>query len=214
MSELTEALECIRDWLEQNQPYDFSCLRAGLSRNEIDELVKDLPFTIPEEVYELYQWHDGCADKFIRSNYDFMSLTEAISTYHEEVGENLYYSREETHSLEQSIPVFKLWSQGNVVYTVIASGENQGKVMLYDTDCRYYPLQYANLTKLVKHGAEWCELAYRNDRESREFDRDVKTEAKLDTKYMLREHIADCANKKYGSLYQLEIYKIFIENIE
>jgi SMI1 / KNR4 family (SUKH-1) len=213
MSELAEALESIRSWFEQNQPYEFSRLRAGLSRDEIDNLVKDLPFKVPEEVYEIYQWHDGLADRFICGQYDFMSLGEAISTYYEGVDENLYYSREETHSFEQSIPVFKLWSQGNVVCTVIASGENQRKVMLYDTECRYYPLQYANLTKLVKHGAEWCELAYRNDEESWEVDRDGRTDAKLDTKYMLREHIVDCVNKKYGSLYQLETYKKFIEDI-
>lgn len=213
MSELTEALECIRDWLEQNRPYEFSRLRAGLSRDKIDELVKDLPFKVSEEVYKIYQWHDGFADRFICGQYDFMSLRESISTYHEGVGENLYYSREETHFFEQSIPVFKLWSQGNVVYTAIASGENQGKVMLHDTECRYCPLQYANLTKLVKHGAEWCRLASRNDEESWEV-MDGRQEAKLDTKYMLREHIVDCVNKKDGSLDHLEIYRNFIENIE
>jgi SMI1 / KNR4 family (SUKH-1) len=184
MSELTESLESIRSWLEQNQPYEFSRLRAGLSRDQIDELVKDLPFKVPEEVYELYQWHDGLPDRFICGQYDFMCLTEAISAYYEGVDENLYYFREETHSFEQSIPVFKLWSQGNVVYTVIASGENQGKVMLYDTECRNYPLQYANLTKLVKHGAEWCRLASRNDEESWEV-KDGRQEAKLNIKYML-----------------------------
>jgi hypothetical protein len=184
MSELTEALESIRDWLEKNNPYEFSRLRAGLSRDEIDELVKDLPFTVPEEVCELYQWHDGSVDRFIRSNYNFMSLTEAINKYHEEMGEIRYDSREEAYFVEQSLPIFRLWCQGDVFYTVMASGENKGKVILYDAECRSYSLQYSNLTNLVKHGAEWCELAYLNDEQSWEV-RDGRQEAELDTKYML-----------------------------
>jgi hypothetical protein len=214
MSELTEALESILDWLEKNNPYEFSHLRAGLSRDEIDELVKDLPFTVPEEVYELYQWHDGLADRFLCNQFDFMCLREAVSKYHDGVGENSSYSREDTHSFEQSFPIFKLWYQGNVVYTIIANGENKGKVMLYDTECREYPLQYPNLLSLVKRGADWCKLAYRNDEESWEVDKDSKIEAQLDTKYMLREHIADCASRRnYGSPSQVEVYKKFLENI-
>ena len=214
MSELTESLECIRNWLGKNSPYEFSRLKAGLSRDEIDALVKDLPFTIPEEVYELYQWHDGSVDRFIRGNYNFLSLTEAINKYHEEMGEIRYDSREEAYFVEQSLPLFRLWSQGDVFYTVITSGDNRGKVILYDAECRYYPLQYPSLINLVKHGAEWCNFNHSNDEESREINRDIRAEANLDTKYMLKEHIADCVNRKSGSLYQLEIYRNFIENIE
>jgi hypothetical protein len=194
MSELTEALECIRDWLEENNPYEFSHLRAGLSRDEIDELVKDLPFTIPEEVYELYQWHDGRVDQFIHNSYNFMSLQESISAYQEEVSENSYNSREEAYFFEQSFPVFQLRYRGDVFYTIVTNGENKGKVILYDPECRSYLLRYPNLTSLVKHSAEWCE-AHRNYEENREINRDVRAEANLDTKYMLREHIADCVSK-------------------
>ncbi len=213
MSELTEALESIRSWLEINNPYEFSQLRSGLSRAEIDELVKNLPFTVPEEIYELYQWHDGRVDNFIRNSYNFISLQEAISAYQEEVSENSYNAREEAYFFEQSFPVFQLWYQGDVFYTIITSGDNKGKVILYDPECKSYLLQYPNLINLVKHGAEWCK-AYSNYEGSREINRDVRSEATLDTKYMLREHIADCVSKNRGSLYQVEVYKNFIENIE
>jgi SMI1 / KNR4 family (SUKH-1) len=214
MSELTEALESIQDWLETNNPYEFSRLRAGLSRDEIGELVKDLPFTVPEEIYELYQWHDGSVDRFIRNSYNFMSLKEAINAYQEEVSENSYNAREDAYFFEQSFPVFQLWYQGDVFYTIITSGDNKGKVLLYDPECSSYSLQYPNLTNLIKHGAEWCEV-HSNYEESRETNnRDSRVEANLDTKYMLREHITDCVSKNRGSLYQLEVYKKFIENIE
>jgi hypothetical protein len=212
MSELTEALESIRSWLEKNNSYGFSTLRAGLSRGEIDELVKDLPFTVPEKIYELYQWHDGFTEKFLCRQYDFMSLKGAISAYHEVVGENQYNSCEEAYFFEQSFPVFQLWYQGDVLYTVVTSGDNRGKVILYDGEMEHYQLKYPSLTNLVKHGAEWCELAYLNDEQSWEVRGD-RQEAELDTKYMLREYIADCVNRSYGSLYQLEVYKEFLEDI-
>ena len=84
------------------------------------------------------------------------------------------------------------------------------------TMCEYVlvKLQHPNLLNLVKRGAEWCKLAYRNDEESWEVDKDSRIEAQIDTKYMLREHIADCASRKnYGSPPQIEVYKKFIENI-
>lgn len=56
MSLLTEALERILKWLEEYRPYDASFLQPGLSTNEIEFMTKDLPFKLPHEVYELYQW--------------------------------------------------------------------------------------------------------------------------------------------------------------
>ena len=53
-------------------------LRPGLTRNEINELVKDLPFNLPDEVYELYQWHDGSVNRFILENYDFLPFINCI----------------------------------------------------------------------------------------------------------------------------------------
>ncbi len=96
---------------------------------------------------------------------------------------------------------------------MLASGDNRGKVILYDAECRYYPTQYPSLINLVKHSAEWCDLNHTNDEEIREINRDTRAEANLDTKYMLREHIADCVSRNRGSLYQVEVYKKFIENI-
>jgi cell wall assembly regulator SMI1 len=58
-SELTNALNRILAWTEKNFPNTLQCLQPGLSKIEIDELAKDLPFQLPPEVYELYQWRNG-----------------------------------------------------------------------------------------------------------------------------------------------------------
>lgn len=60
MSNLTDALEVITGWLEQNQPELFASLQPGLSISEIKSQVQVLlPAQLPAEVYELYQWKNG-----------------------------------------------------------------------------------------------------------------------------------------------------------
>jgi SMI1 / KNR4 family (SUKH-1) len=60
MSELTSALERIGAWYQEKQ--SRSVFQPGLSRSAINDLVKDLAFPIPEEVYELYEWCNGSPD--------------------------------------------------------------------------------------------------------------------------------------------------------
>ncbi|MGD1910393.1 MAG: hypothetical protein ACFB2X_05920 [Rivularia sp. (in: cyanobacteria)] len=55
MSPLTEALERIRNYHLEHNPELLEKLKPGLTRKEIDELIKDLGFPFPEELYELYQ---------------------------------------------------------------------------------------------------------------------------------------------------------------
>jgi|GEM_PF-3763658 len=59
MSTLSSALDRIARWFQENDPDRFWGLEPGLSRDEIDAIAKDLPFPLPEEVYQLYQWRNG-----------------------------------------------------------------------------------------------------------------------------------------------------------
>ncbi|RUS96513.1 hypothetical protein DSM106972_087000 [Dulcicalothrix desertica PCC 7102] len=52
-------LERIVKWLEKYRPYDVSFLQPGLTKNEIEIITEKLPFKLPHEVYELYQWKNG-----------------------------------------------------------------------------------------------------------------------------------------------------------
>ncbi|MGB3651913.1 MAG: pentapeptide repeat-containing protein [Rivularia sp. (in: cyanobacteria)] len=74
-SPLVEALERIN--FEGIQFY------PGLTREEIDEITQEIPFTFPEELYELYQWHNGMKDTnnwrncFVSSTV-FLTLQQAV----------------------------------------------------------------------------------------------------------------------------------------
>jgi len=78
---LTDALNRILNWLLHNDPKAASSLQPGLTRTEINELVKCLPFQLPEEVYELYQWRNGCQPEqefLIFHRMELLSIQKAI----------------------------------------------------------------------------------------------------------------------------------------
>ena len=66
MSALTDSLDQIVNWWRQNihsiediEAEMDDILLPGLSREQIDQQIQDLPFGIAEEIYDLYQWHNG-----------------------------------------------------------------------------------------------------------------------------------------------------------
>ena len=65
MSGLTEALEFIFNWMMQNMPNHPAVMRKGLSRDVIEAKIQELPFYLPEEIYELYEWRNGGVNPFL-----------------------------------------------------------------------------------------------------------------------------------------------------
>ena len=59
--------------------------QPGLSRENIAVLTKPLPFSFPDEVYALYQWHNGIPDEsefyFLFRDHRFLPLEEALMEY-------------------------------------------------------------------------------------------------------------------------------------
>ncbi|QLE44261.1 SMI1/KNR4 family protein [Nostoc sp. C052] len=92
MSQLTDALDIILNWLQQNKPSYAYSLQPGLAYEEIEEKVKNLPFRLPKEVYELYQWRNGMCilkgEKIAQffHGYTFLSLEDAIDEYNQLIG--------------------------------------------------------------------------------------------------------------------------------
>lgn len=91
MSALTEALERIVNWWRQHPSDNYASvevLEPGLTHEEIERRVTDLPFRLPKEVYELYQWRNGTyygeeerAGFF--NGLTFLSLEAALDKYDE-----------------------------------------------------------------------------------------------------------------------------------
>jgi hypothetical protein len=88
MSQLKNALDRIKTWLTNNCPVVAENITPGLNSEEIQAIVKVLPFSLPEEIYEFYQWSRGHYGEALNSiafdPYEVMfqaSLEYAIELY-------------------------------------------------------------------------------------------------------------------------------------
>ncbi|MCF4970104.1 SMI1/KNR4 family protein [Nostoc sp. CMAA1605] len=214
MSELTEGLERIHTWFKKNMPERISSLASGLSREEIEQSTRFLPFKLPEEVYELYQWRNGSSGyTFLFENYEFMSLNAAISNYREQMGEISYYEREEAYWFEHSFPIFQLWCNGGVVYSVAPNSQRNSVIRIYDCECNDYSLRYYNLTNLILHSADWYEAAYFVKQENAWDIVNEEMKCLLDVKYMARDYLSDSIARKGAAVSRIceEIYQRYID---
>ncbi|HLP91409.1 MAG TPA: SMI1/KNR4 family protein [Nostocaceae cyanobacterium] len=79
MSTLTNALDRIFNWLQNHKPEFSTSFLPGLTLAEIEEKLQALPFRLPQEVYDLYQWRNGMQnDEMIFVYHYFLTLDQAI----------------------------------------------------------------------------------------------------------------------------------------
>ena len=80
MNDLNKALKRVQDWFESYRPNYVTSLQAGLTRKEIEKKVSSFPIQLSEEVYTLYEWHNGSDSwEFFFPGYCFPSLENAIA---------------------------------------------------------------------------------------------------------------------------------------
>lgn len=129
MSLLTEALKDIDHWIETSNSWHAKRIRSddispefrarpGLEREMIDLFAEEYNFTFSEEVYELYQWHNGGFEIGDMANpVFFTSLEHAVEfiirgdTPHRPylplfIGDRAYFTIPESTHNEQQSPLF------------------------------------------------------------------------------------------------------------
>jgi hypothetical protein len=81
----TAKLEILIDEIEKKGGSIRPYLRPALTREDISRRTANFPFFLPDEIIELYQWHDGistnCSTPLFRDN-QFLDLDSAIQEYH------------------------------------------------------------------------------------------------------------------------------------
>jgi len=84
---LVEALEKLVAVFESKGIPMRPHLRPGLTRAEVQAALSPLGLTPPEELYQLYEWHDGIEriyrPEWLFDRYEFLPLSEAVQEYHE-----------------------------------------------------------------------------------------------------------------------------------
>jgi cell wall assembly regulator SMI1 len=167
MSELTDELEYIFDWLVSLNPDYLDGYNSGLTRQKIDEIIKELPFNLSEEIYELYQWRNGCAYDYNLPLREFLfpeqlcsdvpiafdSLQDAVDSY-KTIGEATNY--DDVYWNQKWFPIGEYETKRRLY---IVGDLNPSPVYLWDVGCRPKQVRvYKSLTSMISVIAECCEL--------------------------------------------------------
>lgn len=167
MGELTKSLERILNGLKKYDSYRY--YQPGLSLSEIDEKVKVLPFRLPQEVYELYQWRNGFTPGKRGSmnalgGHDFHNLDFLVNHYFDFMNSSLEYALNKN---SDSVPIrnpqwFSLLGHDQLDFFVIGELEQKQASPIYCFDYGdiydFRPkLKYSSLTSMMLTIAECYE---------------------------------------------------------
>jgi hypothetical protein len=154
MSALTEALERILNWLQLNYPKVASFPYPGLTNEQIEQLIKYLPFRLTKEVYELYQWRNGTlhGDGFFPFLV-FYSLQESLDFYYRtlkyEPDDNLLMSP------RHSLIIFR-WDKS--FFYIVCDNKEKESSPVWEVNLSDSPIiAYTSLTSLMCMIAECYE---------------------------------------------------------
>ena len=152
MSLLIDSLNNIFTWFQQNNPTVAASLQSGLSYREIENKLSSLPFRLPQELYELYQWRNGSiriaknADFF--EHYRFLPLEESLKILFDII-------EKDSLLMGEIFPYswFPIFAFGDRYYGVIGS-ETAKKYSLIVYICDYEDISYTSLTGMMQTIAE------------------------------------------------------------
>ncbi|WP_103125505.1 HEAT repeat domain-containing protein [Nostoc cycadae] len=189
MSLLTDALDRIETWLVSHQPEFALSLAPGLTRQEIDAIVENFPYRLPEELYEFYGWHNGCQYGYIVPKFDnFFSLQEALKWYADFLSWGFDWNPQWLTILDFN---------GDYRYAVV-TGEDSAPIWFIDPECGIEEIRWDSLTDLMLATAECYETgAYYFDDEGYMEAGEQKV-AEIHRKYNYRGREKSTTNESYN----------------
>ncbi len=104
MASITDKLNILINSLREKGITEVDNLLPGLSRQEIEQNTSHLPFKLPEEIYELYQWRNGCDHNFAPSLFrdqKLLTLDDALKEYEYLIEGYIYESDEDDIDIYQ-----------------------------------------------------------------------------------------------------------------
>jgi len=152
MSEFTEALtHLIKVIRRKTGDRYLSNLRPGLTYNQIEELVKDLPIKFPLEFYELYRWRNGCKKESIENSLQHLPLEMAVEKY---LAKQKYYDPSMPEDYLASPNWFQLYpwdvQRLETGYFVIDKIYNRASIIFMDAkEPECITREYASLTSMM-----------------------------------------------------------------
>ncbi len=147
---MKENLQRIWNCLVTKAPEIALLIQPRLKREEIDEITKILPFKLPEEAYELYQWRNGLSKEIGLYNWQINEITvyfESLETTIQTI-KKLIISDETVYFI---IPFWFSHQNGAVYFAIPLGQEISSIIILYDDDdFEYFDFEQEFLVKSDK----------------------------------------------------------------
>ena len=127
MSEIKGILQKIERSLEGQELTEIIKLNSGFTRQEIAQKSESLPCILPQEIYELYQWHNGLSQEF-----NYLSSCEG-SFWFLPLDSIIDFSRKiclrNSRSNLLLLPIFELLHEGGAEYFTILLGTDINPIL-------------------------------------------------------------------------------------
>jgi hypothetical protein len=140
MSAFTDTLNYVLDRHVALNPNFASNLLPGLPRQKIIEMMKDIVDRVPEELIELYQWHNGSGFYYtFLPSFEFQPLEHAI-----ERGINSYHQNNDNW-----LPIMDC--NGDAQLIMVFGGDSD-TIPIYckDLECGIYEQCFDSLTTMIQ----------------------------------------------------------------
>lgn len=163
MSQLTNALDRIRAYLESNYPAVATQLPPGLLVSRIEETFQPLLYKLPQEVYELYQWCGGWNGETenwdtVFAPYYYMTLCSPQGAMEEakyfDLDEGEFeFGFDEVRYLGK--PIFPIWGYDRKHLCIVADWqEKHPSPIVWVSELYVVGLEYISLTTMMQVTAE------------------------------------------------------------
>ena len=165
MQSISHSLDRIFKVWQQDREELIPLLQPGLSPEEIQAKVSQLSLQLPQEMYELYQWHNGIASNItfefatdFLPGFNFLSLDQALKHFNE-----IENYRQQVMSLQGEpghrpwFPVFSIDVQHLIVFGDVTPQETSPVFYLSTTIGQPIQIAYPSLANLLSIVAECYE---------------------------------------------------------
>lgn len=151
MTKIAEMLNKIEKWCKTNRKDQYEPIKPGLTREEIDSILGEWEFQLPQEIIELYQWGNGSKHHsflpYPNGDYGFQGFYSLRTALEEAEDFNKYF--DELKKDEYILPLFS--EEGAYTWTILKKKPTQLAV-IYSNDEPVMDLpDYSSLTAMLEN---------------------------------------------------------------
>lgn len=142
MSPLIEALKRITPWYKDPGCEAPQTFPHGLSLEEVENWLGALPFQVPQEIYEIYQWCNGRVNPMVTGrmlqaidvyiyNIDYMAKASVIPL---KEAVDLWFEKNDEEQITETWYHFPVFSHENGLLVIVGSEQMQESSAVWDVD--------------------------------------------------------------------------------